>query len=321
MLVRIARIALGLVVLALLIYFGALDPKVLATTFGRPDLLALATLLLLTTIPLAAFRWWLLLKSLKFPMGFNWSLRTTFTSQFFNTFLPGSYGGDFARVALAYRASGGGLSRLAFTVVVDRLSGLLALIILGLSILPLLPMQYRDATYPLFAIGCGVILGGTIFGFLIGERIAAFLVRLPWSIGVKLAHVVREVLAAVRAFFDHWPILVAILVLSIVQFTLVLGALAVLGRAMRFDALSLSGYAVAGVWSTLANALPLSPGGLGVGEAAFAKTAMLLESVASGASYATVFLAMRVLTILIAVLGVLPYWAQRHDLDTLRGSQ
>jgi hypothetical protein len=40
----------------------------------------------------------------------------------------------------------------------------------------------------------------------------------------------------------------------------------------------------------------------------------LLETVPSGASYANVFLAVRILSFLIGVLGLLPYLAQRGDL-------
>ena len=50
---------------------------------------------------------------------------------------------------------------------------------------------------------------------------------------------------------------------------------------------------------------------LGLGEAAFAHMAALLETVPSGASYANAFLGMRVVTVLISLLGLLPYLAQR----------
>ncbi len=43
----------------------------------------------------------------------------------------------------------------------------------------------------------------------------------------------------------------------------------------------------------MANSLPFTPGGLGIGEAAFANAALALEPVRSGAPYATAFLAYR----------------------------
>jgi uncharacterized membrane protein YbhN (UPF0104 family) len=89
---------------------------------------------------------------------------------------------------------------------------------------------------------------------------------------------------------------------------------------MSFNALPISGYAVAGVWAMIANSLPLTPGGLGVGEAVFAQIAAALETVTTGASYANVFLAMRILTALVTVLGLLPYLAQRSELFEARSA-
>lgn len=311
---RIVRATLGLGVLGLLIYFGMLDLGVLGQAIERPGLLALAFSLIFATIPIAALRWWVLLISLNYPMTFLWSLRTTFTSQFFSMFLPGAYGGDLVRITLAYRAAHKGLSRITFTVLVDRLSGLFALLLTGLGILPLLPLQFRHGIFAHLAIVSGVLLLGAAAGIAFGSPIAKALEHLPPPVGPKLAHMVREVLAAVRAYFDRPAALIIVLALSIIQFAFVLVALTVLGRSMHFDALSWSGYVVAGVWSIIANAVPFTPGGLGIGETAFAKTATLLEATPSGASYATVFLAMRVITILVTVFGMLTYRTQRRDL-------
>lgn len=312
MLSRMLRIGLGLGTLGLLMYVGLLDPRVLGRTLGRVDLLALATLLLALTMPLAAFRWWLLLKALGFPMGYGWSLRTTFTSQFYSTVLPGAYGGDVIRASLAYRAAGSRLSRLTSSILVDRLSGFLGLLILGFSVVPLLPGRYRDAAYPVFALTFGVLLGAVVVGLIVGERVAAVLARVP-KLGSRLAHVVREILGAVRGYFNRWPVLAASIGISVVQFVLAVAAVTLLGWAMNFHALSPSSYAVASVWSILANALPVTPGGLGVGEAAFAKAATILESAHSGASYATVFLAHRMLGILIVAAGEMVCWLLRRD--------
>jgi glycosyltransferase 2 family protein len=312
---RILRTAAGLLVLALLVYWGRIDLKILGRALDHPALLALAAGVLLSTVPLAALRWWLLTARLGFPMGFSWSLRTTFTSQFFNIFLPGAFGGDMVRVALAYRAAQRGLSQLTFTIVVDRLSGVTALILLGLCVLPALPPRFHEPVYllPWAAGSAGLIVGAGV-AVLWGERIAGVLGRLPAPVGARLAQAAREVLAALRAYADRWPTLVWALMLSILQFILVLTCITVLGSAMSFDALSTAGYVVAGAGSIMANALPLTPGGLGVGEAAFGQIATLLETVPSGASYANVFLAVRILSFLIGVLGLLPYLAQRGDL-------
>ncbi len=120
------RLGAGFAAIGMMIYFGRIDLGALSGTLARPGLLALAAFLLLALVPLAAFRWWLLLIGLGFKIGFGWTLRTTLVTVFFSTFLPGAYGGDVVRVALAYRHVGHGLSRITFSVLVDRLSGLVA---------------------------------------------------------------------------------------------------------------------------------------------------------------------------------------------------
>jgi uncharacterized membrane protein YbhN (UPF0104 family) len=219
------------------------------------------------------------------------------------------------RVVLAYRAARRGLSQLTFTVVVDRLAGVTALVLLGLCVLPTLPPRFHEPVYliPLAAASVAVLVGVGAAA-LWGERIASLLARLPKPVGARLAHAAREVLAGFRVYAHRWPTLIWALMLAILQFILVLSSIAVLGIAMSFNSLSVAGYMVAGASSIIANALPLTPGGLGVGEAAFGQIAALLEAVPSGASYANVFLAMRILTILIGVLGLLPFLAQRGDL-------
>src|SRR5690348_255729 len=117
---RILRIAAGLLVLGLLIYFGRLDMRVLERALQYPGLFALAGGLIFLVFPLSALRWWLFTSALGYPMSYAWSLRTTFTGQFFNVFLPGAVGGDMVRVMLAYRASQGGMSGLIFSVLIDR---------------------------------------------------------------------------------------------------------------------------------------------------------------------------------------------------------
>jgi uncharacterized membrane protein YbhN (UPF0104 family) len=104
------------------------------------------------------------------------------------------------------------------------------------------------------------------------------------------------------------------LAVSVAQYLLILLALLLLGHAMGFTQLTWLGYGIAGVWATIANSLPLTPGGIGVGEAAFAHVATVLTHPTGDTGYGTVFLAMRVLTVIIGIFGMLPWLLNRMDL-------
>ncbi len=310
----IIKLAIGAAGVFILVKFGSIDISVLAVVVERPDLLAVAFLCLLATVPLAALRWRSLLEGLGFAMAFRWTLNTTFVSLFFHTFLPGAYGGDAVRLALAYRATGGGLNRLTFSVLTDRITGLIALLLLGLFMVPALPEAYVSRLEWIAALACGLGIVGLAVVLRSGEWLAGMIGRLPAPVGPTLAYVVREVTGALRAYLARPSVLLLAVVISMVQYALVLTALGVLGHAMRLEGLSPLGYVVAGIWSLVANALPVTPGGLGVGEAAFAHVALAFATPeSSGNSFGTIFLAMRVLSVLIGVVGVLPWLLSRVD--------
>jgi uncharacterized protein (TIRG00374 family) len=310
---RLLRLALGVAAIMALIGTGHITLDALTGALGRPDLLALAAFLLLALVPLSALRWLVLLHALDFKVSFAWTVRVIMITLFFSTFLPGAYGGDAVRVAMAYRHAGRGLSRLTFSVLVDRLLGLLALATIGLCLLPELHARFNRGGYFLpLALLIVLIVGACAFGLFLGERTASWLARLPrflWSVH----HVVRASVDALHSYARKWPSMLGLFALSVLMFLMLLESIRLLGIAMHFDTLSVSQYYSAGALAMIANSLPLTPGGLGVGEAAFAQVAHLLEARPSQASYATVFLAMRVLNALIGMLGVLPYIADRKQ--------
>ena len=98
------------------------------------------------------------------------------------------------------------------------------------------------------------------------------------------------------------------LVISIVAHALTLAALTLLAWGIGLGSVSLWKYAVAGALTVVINALPITPGGLGVGEAAFSQLVLLLDPAAGPLPYATVFLAYRVIVAitLLPALAVIP---------------
>jgi len=297
--------------------FGSIDFTVLGAAVDKPLMLGAAFLCLLATIPISAMRWLLLLRALQFRFSGLWTLNTTFISMFFNTFLPGAYGGDLVRLAIAYRGAGGHLNHLTFSVIVDRLTGLLSLLLLGIAMVPALPPVYADRLEWL----AGLALLGLVVGLVIAVRFGALFIglalRIPAPVGPKVAHILTEILGALGAYLSQPLILIAAVAISIVQFALVLAALIIVGHAMGFVQLSWSGYVVAGVWSIIANALPITPGGIGVGEAAFAQAAFALSSPSTqNSGFGTVFLATRILTLLVSLIGLLPWLFYRTDLQS-----
>ena len=77
---------------------------------------------------LRTWKWKVLLDALDARVGFNRLHAVTYMALFFNNFLPGSLGGDGFRVLRTAEAAGGAADAAA-VVVMDRLTGLIALVL------------------------------------------------------------------------------------------------------------------------------------------------------------------------------------------------
>lgn len=95
------------------------------------------------------------------------------------------------------------------------------------------------------------------------------------------------------------------MLLSVVIMGVAVGPIVLIAEAMAFTGPSPGDYAIAGIYALLANSLPLTPGGLGIGEGAFASACLLLAPQATRAAYGTIFLAFRCVFILSTLPGLL----------------
>ncbi len=80
---------------------------------------------------LNTYKWWVLLHGVGHPLGYWLLVKITFIGMFANFFLPTSIGGDVLRVGLA-TSYGVPASTGALTVLLQRFTGSLALLVLGL---------------------------------------------------------------------------------------------------------------------------------------------------------------------------------------------
>lgn len=119
--------------------------------------------LITLSLVLRAYRWHLLLKGLKAEVRFGRLVELYFVGNFFNAFLPSGFGGDAVRIYESARDVPANIA--AGTVIVDRLTGLLALFLMALLVLPFRPEQFPDYLAISVATIClaGLIAGAIIF--------------------------------------------------------------------------------------------------------------------------------------------------------------
>ncbi len=285
---------------------------------------ALATTLFAVTITIV--RWLLLVRAVELPFTLREALRLGFLGYLLNFFTLGIVGGDAIRAVFIARRNPGRGAVAAATVVVDRVLGMFALFLLVSAAYLTMDWSNVAARDPegLAVIQnlCRIAVGLTIAG---GVTMGVFL--LPgfttsplWDmladlplVGRTIAHLVE----ALRMYRRRLPLMAAAVVMS-------LGVHALLALAIYFIAHGLPGEApgfvthlVIAPMANMFGSLPL-PGGLGAYELAldFLYRRVSPETVSESQGF-VIALAYRVVTLLIAAIGVGYYLAARQEVRTL----
>ncbi len=103
---------------------------------------ALALSAVLLGMFVRAYRWGLLLRGIKSNVNYRRLVELYFAGSFFNTFLPSGFGGDAVRIIEVAKDVPARIA--AGTVIVDRLTGIMALLILALVALPFRPDDFQN---------------------------------------------------------------------------------------------------------------------------------------------------------------------------------
>ncbi|MDP6839727.1 MAG: lysylphosphatidylglycerol synthase transmembrane domain-containing protein [Planctomycetota bacterium] len=253
-------------------------PRALAGV-SPPRLLG-ALLALLLGAFLTAMRWWWLLAASGCPARAGPVLRLSFLGLFFNMALPGLTGGDVARAALATREHPERRAEALVSVVVDRLLGLVTLVLLAALVSLFLQGAAGEQLAPLRSPiigGALLLLGLTWLVLRPGLRrllgLDRWLGRLPQ--GRRLLKLDR----ALSRVGSRHGVLAGALVLSLLNHlctaTAIYGLLGSLGGPGVPVPSWTEVLGIMAVANTI-SALPLAPAGWGVGEAAFGTLFSLL---------------------------------------------
>lgn len=216
---------LKLVLSAVLLYFvyTKINLTEIKTVLGnsRPGYLFLALLLFIGSKLLAAFRLNLYFKTLGIRLSHSSNLKLYALGMFYNLFLPGGIGGDAYKGYRIKKAFGTPIKNVLSVLVLDRLSGLLALFLLACLLLYALQLSalegYDWLALLLVPVSIGVfwMLGRRFFPY----TLSIFWRSLSYSLGVQLAQLacVLSILMALSIEADQGAYLLVFLVSSIVS--------------------------------------------------------------------------------------------------------
>ncbi len=305
------KILLGAFLLWFLHHQGLLDPRrILQALQDSPGWIVLATLIHGGLFSLLGFRWRLVTRAGGIPLDHSDSQRLSFISHFFSTCLPGNGAGDLVKAALFARR-GIPFAEVVGTMAVDRVAGMSGLFLTwtaSMGVVAYLRPPTRPvllAALPIAGLATVLLVASLFATAPLGRAFHRLAGKLPRSgrLGVAADHA--------AAMFDRMnhcasrpSTLFAALGISLVIQGCFLAAALCAARSLGITLGFLEAGAVLPL-ASLANALPLSPGGIGVGESAASLAMAQLGHPPSAGS--ELMLVLRLVVVLWAIFGGILY--------------
>ena len=264
-----------------------------------------AVLLFIGNNLVLAWRLQILINAHHLRLSFFAAARLTFIGLFFNAYLPGATGGDIVKIYYASKGNPGKRTEVVTILILDRFIGLFCLLTLPLLLAPFF-MEMGTATpvlqgllWAALTVACGMIVAvviGTHSGFRNSRLLHWIYTRMP------LGGLLQRALDTLYTYRHNKGVILQSMLLSYLLQLLTIGAslaiaqaTAPLGADLRMIMLIPLGF--------LANSLPVTPGGIGVGEAALAHLFMLF-GMQGGAE---VILGWRLIMVVTGLLGLVFY--------------
>jgi hypothetical protein len=307
----IIRTAIGLGLLVYLGVSGAIKWSALLGLLSAWKITLAALLILYVDMVVTAWRLCVLLAPRELHLSLKSSVRLTMVGTFFNLFLPGAGGGDVVKIFYVTHGNRGRRTELATVVLLDRAAGMFALLIWPLLVMPFFPellrsMPVLNKLLLMAAIVAATMVIGMLICFSTTVRNSALLSwlfrKLPG--GSYLSRIFETMHAYRHNIGTLWASVgISLLAHTMTVFVTLLAARAVISTAIAWKA------SVVIPLGFLVNTLPLTPGGLGVGEAAF-------DALFAGAGLnggAETLLAWRLLMLLISLIGLVHYLQGRRQ--------
>lgn len=262
----------GLKLAGLLVFFawmvssGKLNlHQVLGGLSQWPAMLAMLLFLYIQACT-TAWRWNLLLRAQEIQLPYQQAFGLTMIGLLFNVAIPGAIGGDLVKGYYITRVTEGRKSSAATTILMDRSVGILGLFLLAVL---MVAANFRELAQSTAASRLGVlVIAGLIIGA--GALCTAVLAGQRLSQLNGLPGVVRKVFRSLSEYHKKaWVIPIAIAV-SILSNLLPCMAYYVALRSVRgTEGVSAAYFFLLVPLGFVAMAVPISPAGIGVGQAAF----------------------------------------------------
>lgn len=312
-LIQFLKLAVAAGLIYWLVSAGKLDFTQLSLVFKSPQLFLITVFgWFFISVILGSLRWWTLLRGVNLVAPYLRALQLQMIGLFFNATMPGSVGGDIVKGFYIIKdQEQGDKTPAMLTVLFDRIIGLMALFFMGAIVLLSidepgfhdgLMRQVSWVTY----FGASASLAFLMLLLIPMPGVDALVDKLLQRkiVGFSLLH--KIAIAAICYRQKPFTLIFALLISVVCQIGLFtyFWYLSILTMNQSIDPFKLFAIFPVGM---LLTALPLAPGGLGVGHLAFER----LYQIVGLSEGATVFNIFALCSLFMSLSGVIPYLVLR----------
>jgi uncharacterized membrane protein YbhN (UPF0104 family) len=261
-----------------------------------------------TQVGVMAWRWTLLLQAQDIRLSFRRTWGLMMIGMLFNLAIPGAVGGDLIKGYYITRAAAGRKSNAATSVLMDRVVGLVGLLLLGaaMAAVNLRETMRSPATRSLGMLTAGGLLAamaGLYAAVMAGNRLSG------WGF---LPRVLKNVFGALHEYRKRSSVIPKALALSVFNQGVTCGMYYLALRTTGAARIPAGQFFLIVPLGLVTTAIPISPAGIGVGQAAFF-TLFKIVAPAYASAGTDAFTAYQVMMILLCLSGLYWYVSYKHE--------
>lgn len=305
------KILVSALLLWFLVHTSKLDFRILPNLLNTPLMLSFTILVGFTTMLISARRWYLLNHAQGISIPYTRTILPTYLGIAFNNLLPGGVGGDFYRCYYLFKKITDNKSTVMLSILIDRITGLMGIFIAVCftSIFHLeVFRQQQISPYFILLPVCVCVTALSVFfaSTLLPQEIGLSLWLTNRHSNKKWVKSVISLLNALRIYRNSKATILKCLAISFVVQMIIAATCLLIAKMLHFPPISFFDFILAIAVAQIISLIPISPGGFGIGEVAFANVLTLLNP-GIAASYATIFLGYRIINIIPYLPGLIVF--------------
>lgn len=313
--IRFAKFLTVTVILYYLYNSNLLDFALISEIANNTNFIIQIISIIFITMLLGNLKWFVLLRSQKINISFVDSFYLYYIGYTFNYFLPGGIAGDALKIGYITKR-GQKRSVAALSIIIDRSVGLFAMLLVVIFFLPSLStkinklkwiiIEHSELITPYFILISAIVasLTALVFYFInhkkTYKKITSFLKKRKNGLHKFLF----KITIAIFSYRKSRSVLFLNIIIAIIIQVIIAVCLLLIGNKILNNDISLFSYNLASIITQIVSVVPISPGGIGVGEIIFAKTLYYLND-RTLLGYASVYFAFRMLSIFCCIPGII----------------